>query len=133
MASSILHIKDSYYFEVPKALKRSHRESRDDFPEFWVRLDENYQSWEAERLLGGLVASQAIDTSGMPAREELLEQFDHWRHGNANFAKPMDVFLEQARGQDWFQEQLAIQSARQAWQDIKAKAEDVEAYKATTP
>ncbi len=133
MASSLLHIKDGYYFEVPKALKRSHRESRDDFPEFWVRLDEGYQFWEAERLLDGLEVSRAIDTSAMPAREELLEQYKHWRHDHVNFAKPLDVFLEQAKGQEWLQDQLNSESVQQAWQTVREKAENVEEYKSSTP
>jgi F-type H+-transporting ATPase subunit a len=34
MASPILHVKDSYYFEVPKFLWRYHFTSRDEVPEF---------------------------------------------------------------------------------------------------
>ena len=50
MASPVLHIKDAYYFDVPKALWRSQRSEMDDFPEFWIRLDPDYQLWEAEHL-----------------------------------------------------------------------------------
>ncbi len=38
MASDILHIKDSYYFEVPKALWKPHYESLEDVPYFLRNL-----------------------------------------------------------------------------------------------
>lgn len=38
MASDILHIKDSYYFEVPKALYRPHYEKLEDVPYFLREL-----------------------------------------------------------------------------------------------
>ena len=38
MASDILHIKDSYYFEVPKALWKPHYESLEDVPFFLRKL-----------------------------------------------------------------------------------------------
>ena len=54
MASPVLHIKDAYYFEVPKALWPSARRSKADFPDVWVKLDPEFQLWEAERLHEGL-------------------------------------------------------------------------------
>lgn len=133
MSSSILHIKDGYYFEVPKALKRSQRTSRDEFPEFWIRLDPDYQTWEAGRLVDGLKASTVINTSDMPDRAEILAEYDHWRHDHANFAKPFDVFLEQAHGQEWLQDQLADESVQQAWQSIKKESENVQEFESSTP
>jgi F-type H+-transporting ATPase subunit a len=133
MASSILHIKDSYYFEVPKMLRRSEREDRSEFPDYWVRLDDQYQAWEAERLLDGLAESTAIDTSKMPARGELLAEWEHWKHDHANFAKPLDVYLEQAEGQEWFQEQLSDGSVASAWTTIKSEADNVAEYESTAP
>ena len=50
MASPVLHIKDAYFFEVPKVLWPSNRHARADFPEVWIRLDDEFQIWEAERL-----------------------------------------------------------------------------------
>jgi F-type H+-transporting ATPase subunit a len=38
MASDVLHIKDSYYFEVPKALWPRHYESLGEVPDFLVEL-----------------------------------------------------------------------------------------------
>src|SRR3990172_11570217 len=34
MADSVLHVKDGYYFEVPKALWRQHYQTLDDVPRF---------------------------------------------------------------------------------------------------
>jgi len=113
-------------------LKRSHRENRNDFPEFWVRLDEDYQRWEAGRLLDGLEASAKLDVSDMPDRAEILSQYQAWREEHRNFAKPLDVFLENADSQQWFQQQLKDQTSQNAWQAIKAQAEDVAEYKSST-
>lgn len=131
--SSLLHIKDSYYFEVPKALKRSGHTAREDFPEFWIRLDEEYQSWEAERLIENLQESEEFDVSELPAQEEALENYEHWKHEHKNFAKPFDVYLEQAEENSWFQEQLEGESATAAWRSIRAEAEDVQEYLDSTP
>ena len=43
MANPVLHIKDGYYFEVPKMLWRSRNDSKSDFPDWWVRLDDEFQ------------------------------------------------------------------------------------------
>lgn len=133
MGSSILHIKDTYYFEVPRAMARSNRESREDFPEFWIRLDEDYQLWEAERILDGLESAEGIDSSDMPARESLLEDYKEWRHDHKNFAKPLDAFLENADGQEWFQDQLEGEGVADAWTSIKSTAESVGEYLESTP
>lgn len=133
MASSILHIKDSYYFEVPKALVRSDRSSRQELPEFWIRLDGDYQLWEAQRLITGLADSTVIDVSGMPAPDELLAEYEHWKHEGASYAKPFDAFLEQAPGQEWFQQQLTNEAALREWKSLKAQAENVQEYLKTTP
>jgi len=139
MASSILHIKDSFYFEVPKVLLHSHRESRKDFPAFWTRLDEDYQLWEAGRQLDALaalkpgVAGESLSIADMPARGELFSQYKLWRSEHSNFAKPFDAFLETADSQEWFQSQLGGEVAQQQWRTIKEEAEDVEQYLSSTP
>lgn len=56
MANPILHIKDSYYFEVPKFLWPKNYDSVADFPDVWVKLDPEFQAWEAERLYEELQA-----------------------------------------------------------------------------
>jgi F-type H+-transporting ATPase subunit a len=106
MSSAILHIKDAYYFEVPKFLWPSDRKSIKDFPEHYVRLDPEYQSWEADRIYDEMVASGAFQN--VPPKAELIAQWDHWRHESANFAKPFDRYLEEAPSQTWFQKQLAL-------------------------
>lgn len=151
--SSLLHIKDSYYFEVPKALWRSDRSERSEFPEYWVRLDDEYQDWEAARQYDKLASSGAFEN--VPGKAELIEAYHDWRHEGANFAKPFDRFLEESNEADWFQLQLAIgkfgkkqkdesadahdarlsdaRSLKGVWNEIKAEAEDVEAFNNEAP
>jgi len=153
--SALLHIKDSYYFEVPKALWRSSHSERSDFPEHWVRLDDEYQDWEAARLCDALAASEVIEA--VPSKAELLKQYGDWRHEDKNFAKPFDRFLEesQTKAGDWFQKQLSLakyakqqpgedQAACEArladarplqttWEQIKSEAENVEEFNQTAP
>ena len=50
MADPVLHIKDAYFFEVPKVLWPSTRNSRTKFPDVWVSLDPEFQEWEFARL-----------------------------------------------------------------------------------
>jgi F-type H+-transporting ATPase subunit a len=92
MADPVLHIKDSYYFEVPKVLYPYEYRSRRQFPEVWVSLDPEYQAWEAERLYEALQTRDA----GLPAKEKVLTDWHHFMHADhANFAKPLRVFLEE--------------------------------------
>ncbi|MBN1854482.1 MAG: F0F1 ATP synthase subunit A, partial [Pirellulales bacterium] len=119
MASNILHIKDSYHFEVPKALWRSHREARDDFPEYWVRLDPDYQDWEASKLYDALADSSWMDDVQMPSKESVIQDYHAWRGTRKHFAKPFTTFLEENRELEWFQDQLKADSGRQAWAQIK--------------
>ncbi|RIK80671.1 MAG: ATP synthase F0 subunit A [Planctomycetota bacterium] len=153
MADPLLHIKDGYYFEVPKFLWPSRRTSREDFPEHYIRNDDHYQDWEAARQYEGLLRIQTL--SDVPRKDGLLEQYHAWRHQPANFAKPFDRFLEEAPSQAWFQRQLALgkfsgqlrnetrqewearkdraEASREAWQHVKEEAEDVQLYIAETP
>jgi F-type H+-transporting ATPase subunit a len=156
MASPILHIKDAYYFEVPRALWKSNRKAIDEFPEHYVRLDSDYQDWEASRMYDGLVGIKTLEN--VPPKEKLISQWHAWQHDHANFAKPFDRFLEEAPSQRWFQSQVfvdpkpkqgkgesdaAFSARREAWEaektkaeelapqweQVKAKAEDLAAYK----
>jgi F-type H+-transporting ATPase subunit a len=157
MASSILHIKDAYYFEVPRALWRSDRKSINDFPEHYIRLDDDYQNWEADRLYNGL--SKIDGLKNVPPKDTLISQWHAWQHAPANFAKPLDRFLEEAPSQRWFSGQVfaapkptklrgeteAAYNARleaweaqvanaetlqPKWELVKAEAEDLAEYKA---
>lgn len=153
MASDILHIKDAYYFEVPRALWKSKRQSIDDFPEHYVRLDSEYQDWEAQRQCDGLAEINSLEN--VPAKQSLVDQWHAWGHDPKNFAKPFDRFLEEAPSQGWFQEQLALgkfadhmpgetneawaarkeaaQSFQAAWTKVKDDAEDLQSYKSEAP
>lgn len=150
MASDLLHIKDSYYFEVPKALWRSARSEREEFPDHYVRLDPDFQDWEAERLYETLAGREPF--AGIPPKEALLEAYQQWRVEPENFAKPFDRYLEEAPGQEWFQKPLALgayaeqlpdetdaqwqersdlaQRMRRNWEVWQEQAEDVETYNA---
>ena len=151
--SALLHIKDSYYFEVPKALWRSSRQTRDEFPEYWIRLDDQYQDWEAERQFGKLEDSG--DFPAIPSKTDVMSRYHDWRHNHKNFAKPFDRFLEESSTEEWFQEPLALgkfakkrpeeleevysarlqeaESLRLLWDDAKTDAEDVASFNEIEP
>lgn len=110
MADPILHIKDSFYFEVPKVLYPCAYRSAAQFPDVWVSLDADFQQWEARRLLRELADFEA----GLPPQEQVLHDWQHWTHADhANFAKPLDVFLEEmytglhGRFRDWRKAEIA--------------------------
>ena len=95
MASDILHIKDSFYFEVPKALWRKNYTSPQEFYDAYgpwvIRNHEQYQDWEAEKIvneLKGLVKD--------PKKlDGLVDQWKHWQHANhARAGRPIDQFLD---------------------------------------
>ncbi|MBC8352377.1 MAG: F0F1 ATP synthase subunit A [Planctomycetes bacterium] len=91
MASAILHIKDSYYFEVPKGLLPRHYPTKADFPTLWVQLDPQFQAWEAERLYDEFAK---LNPSVGP-KDDLLHEYEVWTHDHKNHGKPFDRFLEQ--------------------------------------
>lgn len=93
MSNIILHIKDSYYFEVPKALWRSNAKSVAELPDWLVRLDDDYQSFEADAILQGL-KGMGVPESSLPA---LKEAWEHWKHSgkdHANAGWPLDAYLD---------------------------------------
>ncbi|MFO0869373.1 MAG: F0F1 ATP synthase subunit A [Pirellulales bacterium] len=98
MASAELHIKDSFYFEVPKFLWPSQRHAIADFPDVWVKNDPQFQAWEADRLCSALEKLDPQHTSGMPPVATLRQSYDAWLHADhAHFGKPFDIYLaEQA-------------------------------------
>jgi F-type H+-transporting ATPase subunit a len=91
MADPVLHIKDAYYFEVPKLLWPRDANDR-SFPDVWVRLDPEYQDWEFARLY-----EQLARLGGITKSEEAAERdWHHWTHeDHANFGKPFSVYLEE--------------------------------------
>jgi len=96
MSDPVLHIKDSYYFEVPKFLAPARYKDKSEFPNVWVKNDAQFQEWEAERLYHGL-EEMAGDQVQLPDEHDLIHDWQHWQHEGANhenFAKPLDVYLE---------------------------------------
>ena len=92
MADPVLHIKDSYYFEVPKVLAPAGYKSRKDFPKVWVKLDPDYQKWEFNEQYTLLQSANA----DLPPKAKALDDWQHWLHeDHANFAKPFDQYLEE--------------------------------------
>jgi len=111
MADPVLHIKDSYYFEVPKVLYPYDYKSARQFPLVWVSLDPEFQSWEFDRLYQKLTVLDA----GLPSKADALHDWHHWVHADhANFAKPFDVFLDEkylahvAKFNDWKAGELRV-------------------------
>lgn len=131
MADPILHIKDAYFFEVPKALWTSKRTSVKDFPPVWIKNDPDFQAQEADAILHDLEAN------GVKVSHDAVHDWEHWQHDDhANFAKPFDQFLvEQAAVKDspyaeagqWA---LKAENAK-TWSKIKSESGDVEAYAKT--
>jgi len=91
MASDILHIKDGYYFEVPRFLWRSNRQKASDFPDWLVRLDPDFQHWQAEQLVGQLREAGVSEGS----LGGLVEAWQEWQHSNhKNEGWPLHAYLE---------------------------------------
>ncbi len=110
MSSAVLHIKDSYFFEVPKMLWRSARTERrgaDGFPDFWVALDEDYLLWEAPRFVS------ALQAEGIQLPQEFsVDRYRDWLHaGHANAGKPFQSYVAQS---SWFVEKLNELAAAKA-------------------
>lgn len=94
MANIILHIKDAYYFEVPKMMWRGSFKSVESMPPWLVRLDDDYQSFEADETLAGLKAMQVPEAS----LENLKADWTDWKHSDhKNHSRegwPLDAFLD---------------------------------------
>ena len=91
MASDLLHIKDGYYFDVPKTFVKSNRAKVEDFPEWFVRLDDDFQQWEADRVVKFL-GEKGVESKHL---ENLKSHWLEWQHAShKNHAWPMHAFLE---------------------------------------
>ena len=111
MSDPVLHIKDSFFFEVPKVLAPAAYKSRAEFPDVWISLDPDFQDWEFHRLYHALEGQK----TELPSEETAHHDWHEWVHGDhANFAKPFDEFLEYK-----YREHLA--QYRQ-WQDARIAA-----------
>lgn len=125
MADSVLHIKDSYYFDLPKALWRSDRALRAQFPQWWVRLDDDYQAWEAGKLYDAMAAIPGPKTEllPMPVKQELLATYEHWKHADHHReGVPFDRFLKLDSSQKWFQQRMEHPQWAAAWGKSQSEA-----------
>lgn len=126
MASSILHIKDSYYFEVPKFLWRSDRQEMESFEDVWVRLDPDFQQWEAQRLYESYRQLRPDAASA----GELLEAYAEWKHhDHANAGRPFSSYLEQEAAKDWYAARRDEPDFAKKWQEAKVKASSLSEYR----
>lgn len=114
MASDILHIKDGYFFEVPRVLWRSQKEKATDFPSWFVRLDSDYQSWEADTMVSSL-SELGVDATTLAG---LKSTWENWQHeGPKNAGWPLDAYLEK-------QSEAAIKTAKSWASENASKATD---------
>jgi len=94
MADAILHIKDSYYFEVPKFLAPAAYRDRTEFPPAWGKIDPSFQDWEFDKIYHEL---ESICPKP-PDHNVLHHQWKEWQHqDHANAGKPFDTYLEEAK------------------------------------
>jgi F-type H+-transporting ATPase subunit a len=125
MASPVLHIKDAYYFEVPRTLWPATYQRMAEFPDVWIRLDPEFQDWQGERLHARL--SAVAETPPWP---ELYESYRNWRDKPGNFAKPLHRMLEEDQAaNDWFAAWLARDGSASAWRDMKSLAGDLAEFR----
>ncbi|MHC2067287.1 F0F1 ATP synthase subunit A [Bremerella sp. T1] len=131
----LLHIKDSYYFEVPKWLWRHGHESHADFPDVWVRLDPHFQTWQAKKVYGALKEDGA---KGLPTESEFIHNWEHWQHEFGHHGAPVKRYLAELAQSDkpeaeWAAQGEALTNSftvaeyRQI-KDIKWTPEKIEAY-----
>lgn len=125
MASAVLHIKDAYYFEVPRGLWRPNYQSMSEFPDVWIRLDPEFQKWQGERLHARLAAVTEV-----PDWPQLYARFDAWQHRPGNFAKPLHRMLEEhPDSHPWFRAWLAEEGAAAKWRELRSTTGDVAEYR----
>ncbi|MCR9296192.1 MAG: F0F1 ATP synthase subunit A [bacterium] len=94
MASDLLHIKDSYYFDVPKMFWASRYDSAEAIADgvgpWAVRNDSDYQDWEADKAIQALrdivPNSQALDGA--------KEAWKAWQHADElHHNRPFDQYV----------------------------------------
>ena len=124
MASDILHIKDGYFFELPRMFLRSSHESAEKFPSWFVRNDADFQNFEADHIVARL-EKIGIDSGTLSG---LKERWLKWKKSSdANYGWPIDRYIEKQYTQ-------ATSQARTwaAKNSPKAK-EPIQAYFAENP
>jgi F-type H+-transporting ATPase subunit a len=126
MASTILHIKDSYYFEVPKSIWRVPMTSKEDFRgsyETWLRLDPQFQLFEAEKFYEEYAQLRA---SPRP-KEELIHEYVEWKVNHAHAGKPFWRFIAEEADRAWYRERM---ESPQFWPQWKAAIEESSGHEA---
>lgn len=113
MASHILHIKDSYYFEVPRGLWRKDYQNPQEFYDAYgpwvVRNDSDYQDWAAEQLVGELKG--IVSPSGQ--LDGLITQWKQWQHQrHARAGRPLEQYL--------VDELQSLETAAEKWANVHA-------------
>lgn len=117
MASPLLHIKDSYYFEVPKSLWPASFGSKSEFTgayETWLRLDPEFQLWEADRFY-----DRYAELKDKPEpKDALIHEYVEWKHAEANAGKPLWRFISEQQDKTWYEEQVkSSPSFQKKWKD----------------
>jgi F-type H+-transporting ATPase subunit a len=125
MASAVLHIKDSYYFEVPKSLWPVRYGNKSDFPEAWARLDPQFQLWEAERLY-----DEYAKLKDAAPKDEVIGEYLEWKHSPKNEGKPFDRFLRESYDTEWFVQHFENKGASEGWTTSQQNAGDFAAFSA---
>jgi len=128
MANPILHIKDAYYFEVPKGLWSADysgiEKDGDHFPDWLVKLDQHFLDWQAGRLLDSS-AAQSLGLDG-----NVMGDYHHWLHADHdNVGKPISAYLESAGLIP--EEKLEDRDWLNGWNDVVTSTSDVSAYRDT--
>jgi F-type H+-transporting ATPase subunit a len=129
MASPILHIKDSYYFEVPKGLWPIHKTGKQQFTgayETWLRLDPQFQEWEAHRFYDEYAR---LHSSPAP-KEELIAKYLAWKGDHKHVGKPFWRFIEEQADRDWYQQRSESRLFQQQWRDAIVKSSGTESLDA---
>lgn len=90
----LLHIKDSYYFDVPRMFWKKNYESAeemaDEVGEWVVRNDLDYQDWEAD-----LFVAKLRELSHEPGVEHAKEAWKHWQHSDPHHhGRPFDQWVK---------------------------------------
>jgi F-type H+-transporting ATPase subunit a len=94
MADPILHIKDAYFFEIPKILLKRDFKTKADVlavSPTWIELDSQYQDFEFHKQY------HALEELGvkLPDEETAHHDWHAWAHGSdAHHGKPFDEFLK---------------------------------------
>ncbi len=86
MADPVLHIKDAYFFEVPKFAFPRNFERPSEFPSVWLKLDPTVQKAEAIEL------AQQVSPENM-SPEEAVQDWEKWSPDNHH--APYDVYMEE--------------------------------------